>query len=243
MLTAASCTMPPAPPPAPHALPSPATSPSLKPQALPSPSASPTAAPSPVTPTAPTSAPPSPSGPAEGVGDGLLRDTDRPLVDAVHRNPKYEVPAGKAAIVIHREPPGVGELAWMHDERSFCLAVIRDEKATTQCRILPTAWPRVGIRLVTEGGSYTEQPGGRVRTVYFAIVDGGHGPYGYAGSGDPASGMGPIRDATAVFASGRTLSLVTYERPAGAQSPGDKEICSADNAICFPALDTYSGER
>ncbi|MFJ2595991.1 serine hydrolase [Streptomyces erythrochromogenes] len=79
------------------------------------------------------------------------------------------------------------------------------------------------------------------RTVFCAVVDGGHGPYGYRGAAAPGPDTGPVHDTTAVFASGRTLSLLTYERPTGGSAPGDQYICGADHAICFPALDAYVG--
>ncbi|MEU4731122.1 hypothetical protein [Streptomyces sp. NPDC023588] len=162
------------------------------------------------------------------------------MLAAVRRIPDLQVPDDDSVIVIHREGPDAGELAWMPDDRHYCLAVIRYEGVTTSCNPLPTSWARVGIRLVTKGRPYPDQPGrSETRTVFFAVADGGHGPYHYTATGEPGPGMGPIRDATAVFASGRTLSLLTYERPTVGLSPGDREICSADNAICFPALDVY----
>lgn len=130
----------------------------------------------------------------------------------------------------------------MPDDRNYCLAEVRDAGVTTTCKPLPKSWARLGIRLVTKGRPYPDQPGAsQTRTVFFAVVDGGHGPYHYSGPGGPGPGMGPVRDATAVFASGRTLSLLTYERPTVGLSRGDHDICSTDNAICFPALDVYVG--
>ncbi|WP_168714627.1 hypothetical protein [Streptomyces sp. A0592] len=147
------------------------------------------------------------------------------------------MPDDDAVIVINRGPEGTGELAWMPDDRSYCLAVIREARAETSCKPLPNSWARIGIRLVTTGRTVS------ARTVFFAVVDGGHGPYAYAGTAaaGPGPDMGPVHDATAAFASGRTLSLLTYERPVGGRTPGDQYICSADNAICFPALDAYAG--
>ncbi|MFI8390131.1 hypothetical protein [Streptomyces sp. NPDC085540] len=137
--------------------------------------------------------------------------------------------------MIHREPAGdAGEFAWMPDDQNYCLAVVRAARASTTCNPLPKSWARIGIRLVIEAVAYREGP-----TVYFAVVDGGHAPYAYAGRGAQSPGRGPVRDATAAFASGRTLSLLTYERPHGQILPGDREICSADNAVCFPTLDVY----
>ncbi len=238
VLATASCTMPPAPPPSPRALPTatataaPSPWPSPKP---PSPSASAPASPSlSPTPSAPPE-PPSESGPAEPVGDGRATAADQPLLAAVRRASAAAVPDDAAVIVINRGPEGAGELAWMPDDRNYCLAVIRGARAETSCKPLPKSWARVGIRLVTKGGA----PG--ARTVFFAVVDGGHGPYGYRGAAAPGPDMGPVHDATAAFASGRTLSLLTYERPTGVSTPGDQYICSADNAVCFPALDAYVG--
>ncbi|MGW7435985.1 hypothetical protein [Streptomyces sp. NPDC054849] len=166
---------------------------------------------------------------------------DAPLLEAARRVPGSRVPGDDAVIVIHREPSGAGELAWMPDDRTSCLAVIRDARASTTCEPLPASWARIGIRLVTKATTYAARPGGAdARTVFFAVVDAGHGPYGYSGSGTPRPELGPVRDATAVFASGRTLSLLTYERPAAAVSTGEY-ICSTDNAICFPPLDVYVG--
>ncbi|MEJ8643566.1 hypothetical protein WKI68_23700 [Streptomyces sp. MS1.HAVA.3] len=175
------------------------------------------------------------------MGDGKVRAADAPLLEAARREPDSRVPGDDAVIVIHREPSGAGELAWMPDDRNYCLAVIRDARATTTCKPLPSSWARIGIRLVTEGRPYPDQSGGAdTRTLFFAVVDGGQGPYRYSGSGTPHPGLGPVRDATAVFASGRTLSLLTYERPTAATSAGEY-ICSTDNAICFPPLDVHVG--
>ncbi len=140
------------------------------------------------------------------------------------------MPDDGAVIVINRGPEGAGELAWMPDDRTYCLAVIREARAETSCKPLPKSWARIGIRLVTKGAATG------AGTVFFAVVDGGHGPYAYQGATAPGPGTGPVHDATAAFAAGRTLSLLTYERPAGAGTPGDQYICSADNAICFPAV-------
>ncbi|MFD5620726.1 hypothetical protein [Streptomyces yangpuensis] len=171
------------------------------------------------------------------VGDGVVTAADGPLLAAARQEAGAAVPDDDAVIVINRGPSGTGELAWMPDERNYCLAVIREARARTSCKPLPTSWARIGVRLVTTGGTTA------ARTVFFAVVDGGHGPYGYraAGAAAPGPGMGPVHDATAAFASGRTLSLLTYERTVSVSTPGDQYICSADNAICFPALDAYAG--
>ncbi|MER7736129.1 hypothetical protein ABTX80_35155 [Streptomyces erythrochromogenes] len=147
------------------------------------------------------------------------------------------MPDDDAVIVINRGPQGTGELAWMPDDRSYCLAVVREDRAETSCKPLPSSWARIGVRLVIADRTVS------ARTVFFAVVDGGHGPYGYKGTAAaaPGPGMGPVHDATAAFASGRTLSLLTYERPIAVSTPGDQYICSADNAICFPALDAHGG--
>ncbi|MFH9796699.1 hypothetical protein [Streptomyces virginiae] len=242
MVATASCAMPPAPPMSPGAQPAAASAPSHSPSHSashapkpPSPSVSAPASPS-LSPTpAPASEPPTRSGPAEPVGDGKVTAADLPLLTAVRRASAAPVPDDDAVIVINRGPEGAGELAWMPDDRNYCLAVIREARAETGCKPLPTSWARIGIRLVTKGGTTG------ARTVFFAVVDGGHGPYGYQGATAPGPGMGPVHDATAAFAPGRTLSLLTYERPTGAGAPGDHYICSADNAICFPALDAYVG--
>ncbi|MER6197796.1 hypothetical protein ABT234_10545 [Streptomyces sp. NPDC001586] len=188
---------------------------------------------------------PSTSGPAAPVGEGQVTPADAPLLEAVRRqHPGARAQGDDSIIVIHREPAaGAGELAWMPDDRHYCLAVVRAERADLSCRPLPTFWARIGIRLVTKGGLYPGEPGATgTRTVFLAVVDGGHGPYRYAGSATPGPGAGPVRDATAVFASGRTLSLLTYELPAADVAPrGGPDICSADNAICFPAFDAYVG--
>ncbi|MFJ6480626.1 MULTISPECIES: hypothetical protein [unclassified Streptomyces] len=176
-----------------------------------------------------------PSGPAQPVGDAKVTAADGALLEAARAGSDARVPDDGSVIVIHREPAGdAGELAWMPDDGNYCLAVVRDARASTTCNPLPKSWARIGIRLVTEGVTYHAGP-----TVYFAVVDGGHAPYAYVGRGPQSPGTGPVRDATAVFASGRTLSLLTYERPTRQLSPGDREICSADNAVCFPALDVY----
>ncbi|MCX4959567.1 hypothetical protein [Streptomyces virginiae] len=199
---------------------------------MPLPSASP---PSP-TPSGPPQAS-GPAGPAEPVGAAKVTAADGRLLEAVHRDtaPDVRVPGDDSLIVIHREPAGdTGELAWMPDDRNYCLAVVREARASTTCNPLPKSWARIGIRLVTEGAVYP----GRT-TVYFAVVDGGHAPYAYTGPGPHRADLGPVREATAAFAPGRTLSLLTYERPVPVVSPSDREICSADNAVCFPALDVY----
>ncbi|MEU6296721.1 hypothetical protein [Streptomyces erythrochromogenes] len=240
MLATASCAVPPAPPLSPRALPTapatPTATPTTAPTApgAPSPSLEP---PSPSPPAAAPSEPASESGPAEPVGDGKATAADGPLLEAVRRGTDAAVPDDDAVIVINRGPQGTGELAWMPDDRSYCLAVVREDRADTSCKPLPSSWARIGIRLVTAGRMVS------ARTVFFAIADGGHGPYGYKGTATaaPGPGMGPVHDATAVFASGRTLSLLTYERPVAVSTPGDQYICSADNAICFPALDAYGG--
>ncbi|MFG2973959.1 hypothetical protein ACGFYY_13295 [Streptomyces sp. NPDC048331] len=183
------------------------------------------------------SEPPRASGPAEPVGDAKVTAADGPLLEAVRRDtaPDVRVPEDGSVLVVHREPAGdTGELAWMPDDRNYCLAVVREARASTTCNPLPKSWARIGIRLVTEAAVYP----GRT-TVYFAVVDGGHAPYAYTGPGPHRPDMGPVREATAAFASGRTLSLLTYERPVPVASPGDREICAADNAVCFPALDVY----
>ncbi|WP_030707951.1 hypothetical protein [Streptomyces sp. NRRL F-2580] len=188
---------------------------------------------------------PSTSGPAAPVGEAQVTPADAPLLEAVRgRWPVARVQSDDSIIVIHREPAaGAGEFAWMPDDRHYCLAVVRGERTDLNCRPLPTSWARIGIRLVTKGGLYPGEPGASgARTVFFAVVDGGHAPYQYAGSATPGPGAGPVRDATAVFASGRTLSLLTYERPSADVTPrGGPDICSTDNAICFPALDAYVG--
>ncbi|MDX3537395.1 hypothetical protein PV721_24085 [Streptomyces sp. MB09-01] len=187
---------------------------------------------------------PSTSGPAAAVGEGKVTAADAPLLDAVRRDPGVTVPDDDAVIVIHRESArGAGEFAWMPDDRNYCLAVVRGGRASVACKPLPKSWARIGIRLVTKGGPYPDQAGAAgARTVFFAVVDGGHGPYHYTGSATPDPGAGPVRDATAVFASGRTLSLLTYERAAADLPPrGGPDICSTDNAVCFPALDAYVG--
>ncbi|MFB7260424.1 hypothetical protein [Streptomyces nojiriensis] len=238
ILATGACTLPPAPALSPPAVPAqPAPAPSWTP---PAPAASspvpPPAAPSPSASEPPRASGPSgPSGPAEPVGDARVTAADDRLLEAARADSGARVPDDGSVIVIHREPAGdAGELAWLPDDRNYCLAVVRDARASTTCNPLPTSWARIGIRLVTEGVRYHEGP-----TVYFAVVDGGHAPYGYTGPGPRSPGMGPVRDATAAFASGRTLSLLTYERPGRQLSPGDREICSADNAVCFPALDVY----
>ncbi|MFE6839499.1 hypothetical protein ACFVFI_32315 [Streptomyces sp. NPDC057705] len=193
---------------------------------------------------------PSASGPAAAVGEGKVTPADAPLLEAVRRYPEARSQGDDSIIVIHREPAvGAGEFAWMPDDRSYCLAVVRDGRASLACKPLPKSWARIGIRLVTKAGPYPGQAGATgTRTVFFAVVDGGHGPYHYAGSAAPGPGpgpgpdAGPVRDATAVFASGRTLSLLTYERPTADLPPrSGPDICSADNAVCFPALDAYVG--
>ncbi|WP_030768854.1 MULTISPECIES: hypothetical protein [unclassified Streptomyces] len=203
----------------------------------PAPSWTPSPVPSPAVPSPAPSEPPRASGPGEPVGDARVTAADGPLLEAVRRDtaPDVRVPGDGSVIVIHREPAGdTGELAWMPDDRSYCLAVVREARASTTCNPLPKSWARIGIRLVTEGAVYP----GRT-TVYFAVVDGGHAPYAYAGRGPHRPDLGPVREATASFAPGRTLSLLTYERPVPVVSPGDRDICSADNAVCFPALDAY----
>ncbi|WP_404959146.1 hypothetical protein [Streptomyces sp. 147326] len=234
MLAAVSCMPPPAPPLSPKALPSPAYSPKPSPAPVP---------PSPLPPSPVPSTPeaPSASGPAAAVGEGKVTPADAPLLEAVRRYPGAGVQGDDSIIVIHREPEaGAGEVAWMPDDRNYCLAVVRGGRADLTCKPLPTFWARVGIRLVTKGGPYPGETG--TRTVFFAVVDGGHGPYHYAGSATPGPGAGRVRDATAVFASGRTLSLLTYERPSADLPPrGGPDICSSDNAVCFPALDAYVG--
>ncbi|MEU7601480.1 hypothetical protein [Streptomyces sp. NPDC041003] len=195
-----------------------------------------TPSPAPSTPEAPST-----SGPAAAVGEGKVIPADTPLLEAVRRHPEAGSQSDDSIIVIHREPAiGAGEFAWMPDDRTYCLAVVREGRADLTCKPLPTFWARLGIRLVTKGGPY---PGGTgTRTVYFAVVDGGHGPYHYTGSATPVPDAGPVRDATAVFASGRTLSLLTYERPTADVPPrGGPDICSRDTAVCFPALDAYVG--
>ncbi|MFC9293370.1 hypothetical protein ACFTWH_19660 [Streptomyces sp. NPDC057011] len=189
------------------------------------------------TPTAPE--PPSDSGPARAVGDGKPTDADQPLLELVRQAPGAGVPGEDEVVVIHREPGGrAGELAWMPDDRHYCLAVVREARAVTACGDLPKFWTRVGILLVAKGGPAPDPAG---TTLYFAVVDGGHGPYAYSGKGTPppgpGPGPGPVRDATAAFASGRTVSLMTYERPATGRSAADTYICGADNAICFPAME------
>ncbi|MFF3085038.1 hypothetical protein ACFVRB_08280 [Streptomyces nojiriensis] len=232
VLATAACTLPPAPALSPSAVPAqPAPAPSWTPSA-PAPSSP---VPSPPAPSPTASEPPRASGPAEPVGDARATAADGRLLAAVRAESGARVPDDGSVIVIHREPAGdAGELAWLPDDRNYCLAVVRDARASTTCNPLPKSWARIGIRLVTEGVRYHEGP-----TVYFAVVDGGHAPYAYTGPGPQSPGMGPVRDATAAFASGRTLSLLTYERPADRLLPGDREICSADNAVCFPALDVY----
>ncbi|WKD33845.1 hypothetical protein [Streptomyces xanthophaeus] len=181
------------------------------------------------------SGPSEPSGPAQPVGDARVTAADGPLLEAARAGSDTRVPDDGSVIVIHREPAGdAGELAWMPDDRNYCLAVVREARASTTCNPLPKSWARIGIRLVTQGAAYHQGP-----TVYFAVVDGGHAPYAYTGPAPQSPGRGPVRDATAVFASGRTLSLLTYERSTQRLSPGEREICSADNAVCFPALDVY----
>ncbi|MGW2269426.1 hypothetical protein [Streptomyces yangpuensis] len=209
------------------AAPVPASAASLKPSPSPSPP-SPSAQPS-------SPEPPSDSGPAAPVGDGVVTAADGPLLAAARQEAGAAVPDDAAVIVINRGPSGTGELAWMPDERRYCLAVVREARTRTSCKPLPTSWARIGVRLVTTGGTTA------ARTVFFAVVDGGHGPYGYQATGgaSPGPDMGPVHDATAAFASGRTLSLLTYERTVSVLTPGDRDICSADNAICFPALDAY----
>ncbi|GLV89764.1 hypothetical protein Slala04_12180 [Streptomyces lavendulae subsp. lavendulae] len=239
MVATASCAMPPAPPMSPGAQPATAA-PSYAPSSSPSPEPPSPSVPAPASPSfsptpPPPPEPPSQSGPAEPVGDGKVTAADLPLLAAVRRASAAAVPDDGAVIVINRGPEGAGELAWMPDDRTYCLAVIREARAETSCKPLPKSWARIGIRLVTKGAATG------AGTVFFAVVDGGHGPYAYQGATAPGPGTGPIHDATAAFAAGRTLSLLTYERPAGAGTPGDQYICSADNAICFPALDAYVG--
>lgn len=240
ILATAGCGLPPAPEPSDgHAptlsqhgsSPKPSSAPST-----PSPAAS-VPLPSASAPSTTPSGPPQATGPAEPVGDAEVTAADGRLLEAVRRDtaPELRVPGDESLLVIHREPAGdTGELAWMPDDRNYCLAVVRDARASTTCNPLPKSWARIGIRLVTEGAVYP----GRT-TIYFAVVDGGHAPYAYTGSGPHRTDLSPVREATAAFASGRTLSLLTYERPVPAISPTDREICSADNAVCFPALDVY----
>ncbi|MFD9405476.1 hypothetical protein ACFWBN_00410 [Streptomyces sp. NPDC059989] len=236
MLAAASCTTAPAPPLAPRPLPPPSLSP--EPLPLPLPTATPTPPPAPApSPTAPDA--PSTSGPAGAVGDAKPTAADRALLELVRQDPAVHVPGDDEVIVIRREPDGrAGELAWMPDDRHYCLAVVREARAETACGSLPTFWTRVGIRLVAKGRPYPDPAGGGLtRTVFFAVVDGGHGPYAYSGTGTPTPGLSPVRDATAAFASGRTLSLLTYDRPVAGRAAADTYICGADNAICFPSTE------
>ncbi|HET6356721.1 hypothetical protein [Streptomyces sp.] len=135
-------------------------------------------------------------------------------------------------MVIRREPPDAGELAWMQDDRTFCWAAVREGIAHQECGPLPKAWPRVGVLLVRPGMPFGDRQEDNHYMVFFAIVEGGHGPYHYTGG--PPSGSGPVREGTAAFASGRTVGLLTYERPFG-RIPTGAEICSADNSVCFPA--------
>ncbi|MEU9163011.1 hypothetical protein AB0D29_22395 [Streptomyces sp. NPDC048424] len=252
VLAAASCAPPPAPPLSPEALISAAPSLLLPPSPVPSTQSVPPspASPSPASPSAVPAAPeaPSTSGPASPVGEGQVTPADAPLLEAVRRHhPGARAQADDSIIVIHREPAaGAGEFVWMPDDRHYCLVVVRGERTDLTCRPLPAFWARIGIRLVTKGGLYPGESGdpaaSGTRTVFFAVVDGGHGPYRYAGSASPGPDAGPVRDATAVFASGRTLSLLTYERPSADLAPrGGPDICSTDNAVCFPALDAYVG--
>ncbi|MFD9373261.1 hypothetical protein ACFWA6_36955 [Streptomyces sp. NPDC060020] len=253
MLAAASCAPPPAPPLSPKSSTSPAPSPTLPPSPVPSvPSVPATTSPATPSPVPSTPEAPSTSGPAAPVGEAQVTPADAPLLEAVRRRwPVARAQGDDSIIVIHREPEaGAGEFAWMPDDRHYCLAVVRGEQTDLNCRPLPTSWARIGIRLVTKSGLRPVEPGesgaSGTRTVFFAVVDGGHGPYQYARSAtpspSPSPGAGPVRDATAVFASGRTLSLLTYERPSADVLPrGGPDICSTDNAICFPALDAYVG--
>lgn len=164
---------------------------------------------------------------AESIGDSRATDADRALLEIVRRDAGVKVPLDIQVIVIHRASGGgAGEVAWLPDSRSYCLAVVREARAMTTCGAVPKSWAP-GEILLRGKGELLPDPD---RILHFAIVAGEHGPYAFAGAD-----LGPVREGTGGFPSGPSLSLLTYEAPKTPAS--DARICSEDNAICFSAFD------
>ncbi|MEV6756552.1 hypothetical protein [Streptomyces sp. NPDC051214] len=97
---------------------------------------------------------------------------------------------------------------------------------------LPESRPHEGVLKAMKGAPYREKPGDQPSSFLFlAIVEGGHGPYGYKWATPKAAD--PVHDVVVSFTSGRKLGLISYGKHAR-QIP-KTEICGADGAVCFPA--------
>ncbi|MFE7185119.1 hypothetical protein [Streptomyces erythrochromogenes] len=120
----------------------------------------------------------------------------------------------------------------MNDDRTYCSAIVREESTRVSCKPLPENRPRKGVLNVTKGEPYQERPGEQPSLfVYFAIVEGEHGPYGYKGA--TPEDAGPVHNAVVAFPSGRRLGLISYEKHS--REIPETEICGADGTVCFPA--------
>ncbi|MFJ9550583.1 hypothetical protein [Streptomyces erythrochromogenes] len=191
---------------------------------------------------APPAASPSPTGPAPSSGPavpvGAARPTaaDGPMLAAVRSTaqsmPSHSMPSDDLVAVIRRGASGSGELLWMNDDRTYCSAIVREESTKVSCKPLPESRPRKGVLNVTKGEPYQERPGEQPSLfVYFAIVEGEHGPYGYKGA--TPEDAGPVHDAVVAFPSGRRLGLLSYEKHS--REIPETEICGANGTVCFPA--------
>ncbi|MGV9454542.1 hypothetical protein [Streptomyces sp. NPDC003635] len=147
------------------------------------------------------------------------------------------VPAPSEAIILRRrEPVGSGDVAWLPDANTYCLTAIRERAADRQCFGL--AEQRVAQGYVHVGRSMphglSHQGGPRQMWLTVSVVENSRGPFAFVG-GTPKHAT-PVQEATVKFASGRTMTFLTYEFPEAVDIPTDAEICNASRVVCFNAF-------
>lgn len=170
-----------------------------------------------------------PTGPGVPEESARITAEDGKLLERFRENelPRgYEEPSVDVLAVIHREADGVGHLGWMPDEQTYCSASVRPRTFSTRCEPLPARHaPHIAAGPLLDGTGIGEE-----YSYGFALVLDGQGRFSFTG---PSRGFGPVQQATLVFPSGRTATLLVYE--VVGQNLDDAEICDEGRAHCFKA--------
>jgi hypothetical protein len=172
-------------------------------------------------------------GPAEPVGAAAFTPKDAKLFAALEEFTD-ETPTDPAHVAVLRrlEPAGQGDLVWMPDSRTYCVASIATDVQSRSCFDLDVGEPaRVHVGHGEPRGLDAEE------VLVVAVVENAEGPFDYR-SVKTGDGISPVRQATMRFPSGRTFTFIAYGLGDGRRSiPLSADICDPDGDMCFAAFD------